>query len=138
MFAAPNLKETELMEEKALYDRGMAVRRDVLGAPYVDKAVAAADDFNRHWQEYVTKHCWGAIWTRPGLPRKTRSMLNLAMLAATGHPEELKLHLRGAITNGVTKDEIAEVFLQVGAYAGAPSALEAFRTAKEVFAELKI
>jgi 4-carboxymuconolactone decarboxylase len=138
MFAAPSLKETELMEEKALYDRGMAVRRDVLGAPYVDKAVAADDDFNRHWQEYVTKHCWGAIWTRPGLPRKTRSMLNLAMLAATGHPEELKLHLRGALTNGVTKEEIAEIFLQVGAYAGAPSALEAFRTAKEVFAELKI
>jgi 4-carboxymuconolactone decarboxylase len=138
MFAAPSLKETELMEEKALYDRGMAVRRDVLGAPYVDKAVAAADDFNQHWQEYVTKHCWGAIWTRPGLPRKTRSMLNLAMLAATGHPEELKLHLRGALTNGVTKEEIAEIFLQVGAYAGAPSALEAFRTAKEVFAELKI
>jgi len=138
MFAAPSLKETDLMEEKALYDRGMAVRRDVLGAPYVDKAVAAADDFNRHWQEYVTKHCWGAIWTRPGLPRKTRSMLNLAMLAATGHPEELKLHLRGALTNGATKEEIAEIFLQVGAYAGAPSALEAFRAAKEVFAELKV
>jgi len=138
MFAAPSLKETDLMDEKELYDRGMAVRREVLGAPYVDKAVAAADDFNRHWQEYVTKHCWGAIWTRPGLPRKTRSMLNLAMLAATGHPEELKLHLRGAITNGVTKEEIAEIFLQWGAYAGAPSALEAFRTAKEVFAELKI
>jgi 4-carboxymuconolactone decarboxylase len=138
MFAAPSLKETDLMDEKDLYDRGMAVRRDVLGAPYVDKAVAAADDFNRHWQEYVTKHCWGAIWARPGLPRKTRSMLNLAMLAATGHPEELKLHLRGALTNGVTKEEIAEIFLQVGAYAGAPSALEAFRTAKDVFAELKI
>jgi 4-carboxymuconolactone decarboxylase len=137
MFAAPSLKETDLMDEKELYDRGMAVRREVLGAPYVDKAVAAADDFNRHWQEYVTKHCWGAIWTRPGLPRKTRSMLNLAMLAATGHPEELKLHLRGALTNGVTKEEIAEIFLQVGAYAGAPSALEAFRTAKEVFAEQK-
>jgi len=126
------------MEEKALYERGMAVRREVLGAQYVDKAVATADDFNKQWQEYVTKHCWGAVWTRPGLPRKTRSMLNLAMLAATGHPEELKLHLRGAITNGVTKDEIAEIFLQVGVYAGAPSALEAFRTAKDVFAELKI
>jgi 4-carboxymuconolactone decarboxylase len=138
MFGAGFLEENDGMEEKALYDRGMAVRREVLGGQYVDKAVAAADDFNRHWQEYVTKHCWGAIWTRPGLPRKTRSMLNLAMLAATGHPEELKLHLRGALTNGVTKDEIAEIFLQVGAYAGAPSALEAFRTAKEVFAELKI
>ena len=125
------------MDEKDLYDRGLAVRKDVLGAQYVDKAVASADDFNRPWQEYVTKHCWGAIWTRPGLSRKTRSMLNLAMLAATGHAEELKLHLRGALNNGVTRDEIAEIFLQVGAYAGAPSALTAFRTAKEVFAEQK-
>jgi 4-carboxymuconolactone decarboxylase len=137
MFAARSSKEIGAMEDKDLYDRGMAVRKDVLGAQYVDKAVAAADDFNRPWQEYVTKHCWGAIWTRPGLSRKTRSMLNLAMLAATGHAEELKLHLRGALTNGVTKDEIAEIFLQVGAYAGAPSALTAFRTAKEVFGEQK-
>jgi 4-carboxymuconolactone decarboxylase len=137
MFTAADPEEMDTMEGKDLYDRGMAVRKEVLGPQYVDKALAAADDFNRHWQEYVTKHCWGAIWTRPGLPRKTRSMLNLAMLAATGHPEELKLHLRGALTNGVTKDEIAEIFLQVGAYAGAPSALEAFRAAKEVFAEQK-
>jgi 4-carboxymuconolactone decarboxylase len=138
MFGDDCPKETAGMDEKELYDRGMKVRREVLGAEYVDKAAASADDFNRHWQEYVTKHCWGAIWTRPGLPRKTRSMLNLAMLAATGHPAELKLHLRGAITNGVTKDEIAEIFLQVGAYAGAPSALEAFKVAREVFTELKM
>jgi 4-carboxymuconolactone decarboxylase len=137
MFAAACSKEDETMEDKTLYDRGMAVRKDVLGAQYVDRALAAADDFNQPWQEYVTKHCWGAVWTRPGLSRKTRSMLNLAMLAATGHAEELKLHLRGALTNGVTRDEIAEIFLQVGAYAGAPSALTAFRTAKEVFAEQK-
>jgi 4-carboxymuconolactone decarboxylase len=137
MFPARCSEEIDAMEEKALYDRGLAVRREVLGALYVDKSIGTADEFNRHWQEYVTKHCWGAIWTRPGLPRRTRSMLNLAMLAATGHPEELKLHLRGALTNGVTKDEIAEIFLQVGCYAGAPSALEAFRAAKEVFAEQK-
>jgi 4-carboxymuconolactone decarboxylase len=137
MFPATGSMEIETMEDKTLYDRGMAVRKEVLGAQYVDKAIAAADDFNQPWQEYVTKHCWGAIWTRPGLSRKTRSMLNLAMLAATGHAEELKLHLRGALTNGVTREEIAEIFLQVGAYAGAPSALTAFRTAKEVFAEQK-
>lgn len=123
------------MEDQSLYDRGLTVRKDVLGAQYVDKALAAADDLTRPWQEYVTKHCWGAIWARPGLSRKTRSMLNLAMLAATGHAEELKLHLRGALTNGVTREEIGEIFLQVGAYAGAPSALTAFRAAKEVFAE---
>lgn len=125
-------------DEKALYDRGMKVRREVLGADYVDKSTAAADDFQRHFQEWVTKHCWGAVWTRPGLPRKTRSMLNLAMLAATGRTHELKIHVKGAITNGVSKDEMAEIFLQVGTYCGAPAALEAFRTAKEVFAELGV
>jgi 4-carboxymuconolactone decarboxylase len=126
------------MEEQELYDRGMKVRREVLGAEYVDQAVGSADEFSQHWQEYVTKHCWGAVWARPGLPRRTRSMLNLAMLGATGRSNELKIHLRGAITNGVTKDEIAEIFLQVGVYAGAPCALEAFKVAKEVFAELEL
>lgn len=125
-------------DEKGLYDRGLKVRREVLGAEYVDKSVSSADAFQRHFQEYVTKHCWGAVWTRPGLPRKTRSMLNLAMLAALGRSTELKLHLKGAVNNGVTKDEMAELFLQVGVYCGAPAALEAFRAAKEVFTELKI
>jgi len=125
-------------DEKGLYDRGMKMRREVLGAEYVDKSVNSADDFQRHFQEYVTKHCWGAVWTRPGLPKKTRSMLNLAMLAATNRSNELKLHLKGAVNNGVTKDEMAEIFLQVGVYCGAPAALESFKVAKEVFAELKI
>jgi 4-carboxymuconolactone decarboxylase len=125
-------------DEQGLYDRGMKVRREVLGQEYVDKAVASADDFQRHFQEWVTKHCWGALWTRPGLPRKTRSMLNLAMLAAIGRTNELKIHVKGAITNGVTKDEIAEIFLQVGTYCGAPAALESFKAAKEVFAELGV
>jgi len=125
-------------DEKGLYDRGLKVRREVLGAEYVDKSVSGADDFQRHFQEYVTKHCWGAVWTRPGLPRKTRSMLNLAMLAALGRTTELKLHLKGAVNNGVTKEEMAEIFLQVGVYCGAPAALESFRAAKEVFTELKI
>jgi 4-carboxymuconolactone decarboxylase len=125
-------------DEKGLYERGLKVRREVLGAEYVDKSVASADDFQRHFQEYVTKHCWGAVWTRPGLPRKTRSMLNLAMLAALGRSNELKLHLKGAVNNGVTKEEMAEIFLQVGVYCGAPAALESFKMAKEVFAELKM
>ena len=125
------------MEEKALYDRGMAVRRDVLGAPYVDKAVAAADDFNRHWQEYVTKHCWGAIWTRPGLPRKTRSMLNLAMLAVLNRPAEFKSHVRGALRNGCTKEEITEVLLQAAVYGGVPVGMSSFALAREVFKEME-
>jgi 4-carboxymuconolactone decarboxylase len=125
-------------DEKGLYERGLKVRREVLGAEYVDKSVASADDFQRHFQEYVTKHCWGAVWTRPGLPRKTRSMLNLAMLAALGRSNELKLHLKGAVNNGVTKEEMAEIFLQVGVYCGAPAALESFKLAKEVFTELKM
>jgi len=124
--------------EKQLYDRGLKVRREVLGAEYVDKALGAADDFSRHLQEWVTAHCWGAVWMRPGLPRTTRSMLNLAMLAALGRAAELKVHVRGAIANGVTKDEIAEVFLHAGTYAGAPVAVEGFRAAKEVFQELGI
>lgn len=125
-------------DEKGLYERGLKVRREVLGADYVDKSVASADDFQRHFQEYVTKHCWGAVWTRPGLPRKTRSMLNIAMLAALGRSNELKLHLKGAVNNGVTKEEMAEIFLQVGVYCGAPAALESFKMAKEVFTELGI
>jgi 4-carboxymuconolactone decarboxylase len=125
-------------DERALYERGLKVRREVLGAEYVDKSVANADEFQRHFQEYVTKHCWGAVWTRPGLPRKTRSMLNLAMLAALGRSNELKLHLKGAVNNGVTKEEMAEIFLQVGVYCGAPAALESFKLAKEVFTELKM
>ena len=125
-------------DEKALFERGLKVRREVLGADYVDKSLGSADEFQQHFQEYVTKHCWGAVWTRPGLPRKTRSMLNLAMLAALGRSNELKLHMRGAVTNGVSKEEMAEIFLQVGVYCGAPAALDCFKVAKEVFAELKI
>ena len=125
-------------DEKGLFERGLKVRREVLGADYVDKSIGSADEFQRHFQEYVTKHCWGAVWTRPGLPRKTRSMLNLAMLAALGRSNELKLHMRGAVTNGVSKEEMAEIFLQVGVYCGAPAALDCFKVAKEVFAELKI
>ena len=102
----------------------------------IKNAIASADDFNRPLQEFVTEYCWGACWTRPGLPRKTRSMLNLAMLTALNRPHELKMHLKGALTNGVTREEIREILLQTGVYCGVPAAVDAFRTAKEVFAEL--
>jgi 4-carboxymuconolactone decarboxylase len=118
-----------------MYDQGLAVRKDVLGAEYVENAIKNADDFNRPLQDLVTEYCWGACWTREGLPRKTRSMLNLAMLATLNRPHELKLHIRGAQRNGVTRDEIREVLLQVAIYAGVPAGVDSFRIAREVFAE---
>ncbi len=121
-----------------LFDAGLKTRREVLGADYVDAAIKTADDFNRPLQELVTQYAWGEIWNRPGLDRKTRSLLNLAMITALNRPHELKLHLRGAITNGVSKDEIREVFLQTAVYCGVPAAIDSFRVAKEVFAELGI
>jgi 4-carboxymuconolactone decarboxylase len=121
---------------KKTYEEGLAVRREVLGTEYVDGSIAGADSFTRPWQEFVTEWCWGGVWTRPGLARKTRSLLNLGMLAALNRPAEIRLHVRGALNNGVTREEIAEVFLQVAVYAGAPAAMDAFRTAKEVFKEM--
>jgi len=121
-----------------LFDKGLKTRREVLGADYVDAAIQNADDFNRAMQEMVTQYCWGDVWNRPGLERKTRSLLNLAMLTALNRPHELKLHLRGAIANGVSKDEIREVFLQSAIYCGVPAAIDSFRTAREVFKELGI
>lgn len=120
------------------YDDGLGIRREVLGAEYVDRAIAAAekDPFSRTLQEFVTEYCWGGVWTRPGLERKTRSILNLGMLTALNRPHEIKLHVRGALNNGVTREEIAEIFLQAGVYAGVPAAVDAFRAAKEVFAEI--
>jgi len=125
------------MDQK-LFDEGLATRREVLGAEYVDAAIRGADDFNRPMQEYVTQYVWGGIWNRPGLDRRTRSLLNLAMLTALNRPHELKLHVRGAIRNGASKDDIREVFLQAGAYCGVPAAIDSFRVAREVFAELGI
>jgi 4-carboxymuconolactone decarboxylase len=121
-----------------LYAQGLQTRRDVLGADYVDAAIAGADDFNRPLQELVTQYCWGDVWNRPGLDRRTRSLLNLAMLTALNRPHELKLHIKGALNNGVTKDEMREVFLQALVYCGAPAAVDSFRTAREVFKELGI
>lgn len=114
------------------FDDGLAVRREVLGADYVDRAMAGADELTRPLQELVTEYCWGAIWTRPGLPRKTRSLVNLAMLTALNRPHELKLHVRGALRNGCTRDEIREVLLQAAIYCGVPAAIDGFRVAREV------
>lgn len=123
---------------KDLFDKGLQVRREVLGDAYVDASLKTADDFGRDMQELVTQYCWGDIWTRPGLDRKTRSFLNLAMLAALNRPHELKAHVRGAINNGLTKDEIKEVFLQVAIYCGVPAAIDSFRAARETFKDMDI
>lgn len=120
---------------QSMFDKGLEIRKAVLGAEYVESSIKNADDFSRPLQELVTEYCWGAVWGREGLPRKIRSMLNLAMITALNRPHELKLHLRGALRNGVTKEEIREIFLQAGIYCGAPAAVDAFRTAREVFAE---
>ncbi len=122
--------------DRETYDKGRAVRAAVLGEDYVAAAERTADDFNRPLQELLTEYCWGAVWGRDGLPLKTRSMLNLAMIAVLNRPHELRTHIRGALTNGVTREEIAEIFLQVGVYAGAPAAVDSFRIAREAFAEL--
>jgi 4-carboxymuconolactone decarboxylase len=120
---------------KERYDAGLKTRREVLGAAYVDKAMAGTDDFNREFVELLNTYCWNDVWNRPGLPRKTRSLLNLAMLTALGKDHELKLHVRGALNNGATRDEIKEVFLQAAVYAGVPAAVAAFRAAREVLSE---
>ena len=120
---------------KEVFDRGLEIRKSVLGPDYVEKSFASADDFNRPMQELVTEYCWGACWGRDTLDRKTRSMLNLAMLAALNRPHELKMHVKGALRNGVSKDEIREVLLQVAIYAGIPAGVDAFRIAREAFAE---
>ena len=122
---------------KERFDAGLKTRREVLGAKYVDASMAAVDDFNREFTDLLNTYCWNDIWNRPALPRKTRSMLNLAMLTALGKEHELKLHLRGALNNGVSKDEVKEVLLQAAIYCGVPASVVAFRAAKEVFASDK-
>lgn len=122
--------------DRQTYERGLQIRSEVLGGEYVKQALANADDFTRPLQDLLTEYCWGAVWGRDGLDRKTRSMLNLAMTSVLNRPHELRTHIKGALTNGVTRDQIREVFLQVAVYAGAPAAVDSFRTAGEVFAEL--
>jgi len=121
---------------KDLFDKGLKTRREVLGDEYVDASIKNADDFNMEMQELVTQYAWGDVWNRPGLDRRTRSFLNLAMLTALNRPHEIRLHVRGAINNGLTKDEIKEVFLQAAIYCGMPAAIDSFRIAKEVFKEM--
>jgi 4-carboxymuconolactone decarboxylase len=123
---------------KELFERGLKTRREVLGAEYVDASIANADDFSMAMQELTTQYCWGDIWNRPGLDRRTRSIANLAMLTALNRPHELKLHVRAAVTNGVTKAEIREIFLQAAVYCGVPAGIDSFRVAREVFKEMGI
>jgi 4-carboxymuconolactone decarboxylase len=120
------------MSRKEYFDQGREIRRKVLGTEDVDGGLAKADDFMMAFQEVTTEWCWGYVWNRPGLSLKTRSMLNLAMLTAMGKPNELKLHVKGALTNGVTVDEIKEILLHATIYAGVPAGLDAFKAAHEV------
>jgi 4-carboxymuconolactone decarboxylase len=120
------------MSSSEMFDRGLQTRREVLGADYVDRSLAQADDFMMAFQRLTTEWAWDYVWNRPGLDRRTRSLLNLAMLTALGRPAELKLHVMGALTNGVTADEIKEVLLHASVYCGIPAGLEAFRAAHEV------
>jgi 4-carboxymuconolactone decarboxylase len=119
-----------------LFNTGLSIRREVLGAEYVDANLAAADDFTRDFQRLVTEYCWGAAWGRDALTRRDRSLLNLAMLGALNRPAEFKVHLRGALTNGCTRDEIKDTLIQLAVYAGIPAGVEAFRIARGVFAEV--
>lgn len=118
------------------YERGVAMRRAVLGDEHVDRSLSQVSDFSRPIQEFVTEYCWGVVWNREGLERKTRSLLNLAMLTALNRSHELGVHVRGAINNGATVTEIQEALLQAGVYAGAPAALEAFRVAEKVLTDM--
>lgn len=120
-----------------LFDKGMAMRRRVAGDKAIDQAMKNADDFSMPMQELVTEYCWGAVWTRPGLDLRSRSILNIGMLAALNRPDELAGHIRGALNNGVTKEEVRECLLQVAVYVGMPAGLGAFKAAKQVFAELE-
>lgn len=119
------------------FDRGLAVRRAVMGDDYVDRALAQTDEFSREFQQLVTSVAWGDIWSRPGMDRKTRSLINLAMLVALNRGQEFKGHLRGAIRNGASEDEIKEVLLQAAVYCGMPAGVEAFRNAREVLEAMR-
>ena len=122
--------------DKATFEKGLEIRKSVLGADFVEKSFASADEFNKPFQEFVTEYCWGACWGREVLSKKTRSMLNLAMISALNRPHELKVHVAGALRNGVSREEIREVLLQVAIYCGVPAAVDAFRIAREVFTEI--
>ena len=122
------------MDQKT-HDKGLEIRRAVLGNEYVDNSLRNADEFNKPFQELVTEYCWGAVWGREELPRRTRSMLNIAMLSVLNRPHELRIHLQGAQRNGVSRDEIREILMQVAIYAGVPCAVDSFRVAREVLGQ---
>lgn len=122
--------------DKKTFDKGLEIRKSVLGAEFVENSFKNADEFSMPMQELVTEYCWGAVWGREGLSKKTRSMLNLAMISILNRPHELKLHVAGALKNGVTRDEIREIFMQVAIYAGVPAGVDSFRIAREVFAQV--
>jgi 4-carboxymuconolactone decarboxylase len=122
--------------DKKMHDKGLEVRKAVLGEAYVNNALKSVDDFNRPFQEMLNEYCWGTVWGREELPRKTRSMLNIAMIAILNRQHEFRAHLKGALTNGVSRDEIREILMQVAIYGGMPAAVDSFRIAREVFADI--
>ena len=122
--------------DKKMHDKGLEVRKAVLGEAYVNNALKNVDDFNRPFQEMLNEYCWGTVWGREELPRKTRSMLNIAMIAILNRQHEFRAHLKGALTNGVTREEIREILMQVAIYGGMPAAVDSFRIAREFFAEI--
>jgi 4-carboxymuconolactone decarboxylase len=122
--------------DKKMHDKGLEIRKAVMGEAYVNNALKNVDDFNHPFQELLNEYCWGAVWGREELPRKTRSMLNIAMIAILNRQHEFRGHLKGALTNGVSRDEIREILMQVAIYGGMPAAVDSFRIAREVFAEI--
>jgi 4-carboxymuconolactone decarboxylase len=126
------------MDDMKRHKQGMKVRRAVLGDEYVDRAVAATTDFNRDFQDFITRNAWGEIWTRPGLPRHTRSLLTLAMMVALNRGDEFRMHVKAAFNNGVTREQIKEVLLQSAVYCGVPAANAAFHIAADVFKEMEM
>jgi 4-carboxymuconolactone decarboxylase len=137
---APGAASTSKHEENSgmasdAYEAGLAVRKQVLGSEYVDNSINNADDFTKKLQDFVTEHAWGTVWQDDTIDKKTRSMINVALLAGLPRHEELRLHLKGALNNGVSKDEIASILLHIGVYAGAPCAVSGFKIAREIFAE---
>ena len=118
------------------FERGLKTRRSVLGDAYVERSLESADDFNWPMQKLATEYCWDEIWNRPDLDKRSRSLLNLGMIAALNRPHELKIHIRGALNNGITKAELREIFLQISVYCGVPAGLDSFRIARDVFKEM--
>jgi 4-carboxymuconolactone decarboxylase len=125
------------MDSEKMFDQGLSIRKEVLGEAYVEASFRRADEFQRPLMELVTRYCWGEIWGRDGLPRETRSLINVALLTALNRPHELKTHVRGALNNGCTRAQIQEVLLQATVYCGVPAGVEGFKAAREAFAEME-